>query len=83
MVLMGLAGMRFDTDGVRFQPCVPPGISWLELRNVQYRRMHLDVTIRGTGTQVHSCLINGQESTDAFLAATYTGPQQVTITLGD
>ena len=83
MVLLGLVGMRFDTDGVRFQPCVPKGISSVDLRNVHYRRMIINVKIRGTGTQVKRCLINGTEVADNRLVAQVEGPQEIEILLGD
>ena len=83
MVLCGLAGMRCEPAGVRFQPCVPPGISTVELRNVPYRALRLDITIRGTGTTVRRCTVNGQDSRDGFVAAPQTGLQQVTIALED
>jgi len=83
MILLGLTGMRFDTDGVRFQPCVPKGISHVELRNVNYRSMNLDLTIQGTGTTVKRCLINGQEVKDGLLRAAGEGRKQVVITLSN
>jgi len=83
MVLLGLAGMRFDTDGIRFQPCVPKGISTVELRNLNYRKMMIDVTIRGSGTKVKELLVNGKASADGFLAAQDEGRKAVTITLAD
>jgi glycogen debranching enzyme len=83
MVLLGLVGMRFDTDGVRFQPCVPKGISSVDLRNLNYRKVNLEVTIRGTGTKVKQCLINGKEAGDHRLPARAEGPQKVAILLTD
>ena len=83
MVLLGLVGMRFDTDGVRFQPCIAKGISSVELRNLNYRKVNLAVTIRGTGTKVKQCLVNGQESRDGFVPATDEGHREVTIILAD
>ena len=81
MILLGLAGLRFDTDGVRFQPCVPKGISVVELKNIHYRKMTLDVTIRGAGTKIKQRVINGRESKDGLVAAASEGRQQVTITV--
>ena len=83
MVLLGLVGIRFDSGGVRFEPCVPKGISWVDLRNVRYRNMTIDVMIRGTGTKVKQCLINGKESRDRRLAAQAEGSQKVSIVLTD
>jgi glycogen debranching enzyme len=83
MILLGLAGMRFDSDGIRFQPCVPKGLSHVELRSVTYRSMNLDLTIQGTGTTVKRCLINGQEVKDGLLGAVGEGRKQVTIIISD
>jgi glycogen debranching enzyme len=83
MVFLGLAGMRFDTDGIRFRPCVPKGISSVELRNIAYRRMIIDVTVRGSGTKVNELVVNGRTSADGFLAAQDEGRKTVTIITGD
>jgi hypothetical protein len=56
-------------NGVRFQPCLFKGISHVELRNVNYRKMNFDVTIRGTGAKVKQYLIDGQEVKDGLLLA--------------
>jgi glycogen debranching enzyme len=81
MVLLGLVGLRFDTDGVRFQPCVPEDISSVELGNVHYRNMILDVAIHGTGTKIKQCLVNGRESKDGFVAASGEGHQRIVVTV--
>ncbi|MCY2989378.1 MAG: hypothetical protein NTY19_16100 [Planctomycetota bacterium] len=82
MVLLGLTGLRFDADGVRFQPCLPDGIAHVELRNVNYRRMRLDITVRGSGTKVQEVLVNGQKLDAGLLAADREGRQEVTIRVG-
>jgi trehalose/maltose hydrolase-like predicted phosphorylase len=79
MVLLGLAGLRFDADGVRFQPCLPDGIARVELRNVNYRKMRLDITIRGSGTKLQEMLVNGQKLDTGLLAADREGRQEITI----
>ncbi len=81
MVLLGLVGMRFDTDGIRFEPCVPKGISRVDLRNLRYRNMMIEVTLRGTGTTVKECLINGKPVERHWLSAQVVGPQKVSIVL--
>ncbi|MGC8638506.1 MAG: MGH1-like glycoside hydrolase domain-containing protein [Isosphaeraceae bacterium] len=83
MVLLGLVGMRFNTDGIQFEPCVPKEISRVDLRNVRYRKMIIAVTIRGSGTKVRQCLINGEVSADRRLPANAEGPREVAIVLGD
>ena len=81
MILLGLAGMRFDCDGVRFCPCVPDGISSVEIENVKYRNMYLNITVRGTGTKIKSCTINGKNPGTAFVGVAQTGRQDVVIAL--
>ncbi len=83
MVLMGLAGMRFDTDGVRFQPVLPKGVSKFRLCNIRYRKMTLDVTVQGNGAKVQRCLISGKDAKERFLPADAEGRKVVTITLGN
>jgi glycogen debranching enzyme len=83
MVFMGLAGMRFDTDGVRFQPCMPKGVGSVHLSNVCYRKMTLDITVQGNGSKIKKSTINGKEAADCFLPADGEGRKTVTITVGD
>ena len=52
MIVQGVMGMRFEPDGLRFQPCVPEGLGRLVLRGVRYRGMLLDVEITGHGTKI-------------------------------
>jgi glycogen debranching enzyme len=82
MVLMGLAGMRFDTDGLRFQPCMPKGITSVHLSNIRYRKMALDITVQGSGSKIKRSAINGKETADCFLPADGEGRKVVTITVG-
>jgi glycogen debranching enzyme len=79
MILLGLAGLRFDAEGVRFHPCLPKGISYAELKNLKYRRMTLDVTVRGNGAVVKEILVDGKASHDGFIAATDHGRKVVTM----
>jgi glycogen debranching enzyme len=79
MIYLGLVGMRFDTDGLRFQPCVPRGISSVELKNVHYRDMILDIALEGTGTAVKEILVNDAKSPDGFLPAADKGQKRIQI----
>jgi glycogen debranching enzyme len=79
MVLLGLAGLRFDAEGLRFQPCLPPGIGYVELRHLTYRGMTLDLLIRGTGPQTRQITINGRPSPAGLLPAQETGRKTVEI----
>jgi glycogen debranching enzyme len=83
MVLMGLAGMRFDSDGVRFQPVMPKGVGNVHLSNIRYRKMALDITIQGNGAKIKQCRIDGKEAKECFLPADGEGRKVVTITVGN
>lgn len=81
MVLFGLAGMRFDEDGVRFEPCLVAGVSRLSLRNLHYRNMVLDLTIEDEGGTAVHCTVNGMKAQNAFVASEETGLLTVHIAL--
>ncbi len=82
MVFMGLAGMRFDSDGVRFQPVMPKGVGKVHLSNIRYRKMALDITVEGNGAKIKQCRIDGKETKDCFLPVDGEGRKVVTITVG-
>lgn len=81
MVLLGLAGMPFDTGAVRFEPCVPEGISSIGLKNVRCRNAICDVAIHGTRTKVTHCPVNGKSADEPMIPAEATGCQAVAITV--
>jgi glycogen debranching enzyme len=83
MVLLGLAGMRFETDGLRILPCIPATIDQVELRNVKYGRMRLDLTLRGSGKKIVQCSVNGRPVDDPFLRWEDEGRKEIVITMGD
>jgi glycogen debranching enzyme len=83
MVLTGLAGMRFDTDGLRFQPVMPKGVGNVHLSNIRYRKMALDITVQGNGAKIKQCRINGKKTKDGFLPADGEGRKVVAITVGN
>ena len=77
MILLGLAGMRFDTRESGW--CVPSGISFVEIQNLESRNMELTVTIQGSGTSVKECTINGQAAEVPWLSVSDAGLQHVVI----
>lgn len=60
MAIMGLMGVRLGETGIRFQPCVPEGISHASLDGLRCRRMTLNITVEGTGTRIKSVRVNGR-----------------------
>ncbi len=79
MVVMGLAGMRFSADGVRFRPCLPGVLSKVHLGGIRYRRMTLDVTVEGAGGKMTKCLVDGKAAAEAFVPADGDGPRHVVL----
>lgn len=79
MVLEGLLGMRFDMDGLRFQPTVPASWGGVTVSGLKYRRATLDVHIVGSGTQVGSLRLDGKPV--KRVAGDLVGAHRVEITL--
>jgi glycogen debranching enzyme len=82
MILFGLVGLRFDTTGFTVQPCVPDGISHVELRNLNYRGTLANITIHGTGTKVKRCTVDGKESPSAQIGPA-SSAKDIVIEMGD
>jgi glycogen debranching enzyme len=59
MVLFGLAGLRIAAEGVRFAPCVPEGVSRVEITGLHLRDRVFSVTVSGTGCQVREWRADG------------------------
>jgi hypothetical protein len=81
MMLMGVLGMRFEPDGVHFQPLLPPGLTHVCLQGLPYRGMRLTITVDGHGAQIARCGVNGQIERRPFVPASATGEQQVHIAM--
>lgn len=79
MILMGLIGMRFEVDGIYFQPCIPEAFSKIQLFNLNYCGSTIDVLIEGNGTKVKKCFINGKASGDILLSIHEVGKKEVRI----
>ena len=79
MVLMGLCGMEFTPTGIRFAPHLPAGLEGLALTGLPYRRMTMNITIKGTGANPGTCTINGRRMPEPFLAADGDGIHDIVI----
>ncbi|MCB1125944.1 MAG: hypothetical protein KDM81_05575, partial [Verrucomicrobiae bacterium] len=69
-----------ETEGMRFAPCLPEGITHLELANLQYREAIMDIRVYGQGQRVEEMLVNGKPET--LIAATTRGKVEVVIRVG-
>lgn len=77
LVLMGLAGMDFAPDGIRFAPVAAPDLWPIEIGGLRYREMTL--TVRIEAGERDMLRLNDRELADAVLPASLTGQQVVTL----
>jgi len=61
MIYHGLFGMNFEPDGIRFAPVMPAGYTQLSLSDVRYREARLQITVRGSGTEIREFKLDGQK----------------------
>ncbi len=81
MVIHGLFGMKFDVDGVRFDPIVPDTFkNAMTLNNFIYRKDTLNMTVTGPGKYLQSFTLDGA-STAPFFPATLTGKHTIVMTM--
>lgn len=82
MVFRVFAGMRFLPDGIEFNPLVPDCFKGnRQIKNFNYRKSVLDITVEGTGNDIEWMKIDGSLSADNFFPATLTGHHSVIIKL--
>lgn len=79
MILMGLLGMEFTSSGITFRPYIPEGIELLQLTNLPYRNMILDIQILGDGTLIEECTFDGSVVLDASISADEEGKHSIRI----
>jgi len=78
MIYHGLFGMDFTESGVQFAPVVPEQFTESVLENVKYRDAQLRIVVKGHGTRVRHCKVDGK-STTPFFAASQKGPHEIEI----
>lgn len=83
LVLRGLLGIRFASDGISFAPSVPSGLPGNKtVKGLRYRKSIIDITVEGIGNTIASFSIDGKNS-EPFYAASLEGRHTVTIVLGE
>ena len=74
-------GFEFSQDGLALNPFVPTVLAGTrKLDAFPYRGLSLDITVKGSGHEIASCLIDGKEA-DAFIPADWTGKHTVEIVM--
>lgn len=81
MVLFGIAGMSFESGGIRFAPHLPKECGNFLLQNITYRKMTLSLALSGQGRSIQAVKINGHTAASPFLDASLEGEQKVEILL--
>jgi len=75
-----LFGIRFQEDGLMFEPFVPKKLDAVrKLTNFKYRNAILDIEITGFGKKITSFQLDGKEKKDAFIPASILGKHSIKI----
>lgn len=81
-VYFDIMGMKFDIDGIRFDPICTRLIKKAELKCLTYRNSTLNITLSGEGERIASFRLNGKE-TEPFIPCDITGENNIEIIIGD
>ena len=85
MMFHGVFGLRLDVEGIRFSPMKPKDLfpaPTIDLKEVRYRGMILNIHLHRHGTNIISFEVNRSQKNDAFIKADETGSFDVDITMG-
>ncbi|MGO4913560.1 alpha-L-rhamnosidase-related protein [Leeuwenhoekiella sp. W20_SRS_FM14] len=84
MVYRVFLGIRFELDGIHFNPVVTEAYQGTrKLCNFNYRKAILNVTVSGFGSKIKKILLNGKKIPKAFIPAHATGAQHLNIELAN
>ena len=81
MVLGVVFGAHITPAGITFTPALPPGADRMIVDGLRYRAMTVRVEIRGSGSRIASCEIDGRRTELASIEADGVGRRSVTIIL--
>ncbi len=79
MIHMGLFGMAFDPEGIRFQPVVPERFKKIALTGLAYRDMTLDIIVNGSGVRVEQFKLDGEPSESQRVSAAMRGRHMIEL----
>ena len=82
MVMRVIAGMNFLPNGIEFQPRVPVCFTGAKtIKGFNYRRAVLDITIKGSGSELSSITLDGKALDDNFVNGNLQGNHKIVITM--
>jgi glycogen debranching enzyme len=82
LLLNGLFGLEFSTDGITVSPHLPAGVDHAQISGISYKGCSLDLTVEGRGGRVIEFRRNGNQ-TPPFLPADLRGEQHIQIQLAE
>lgn len=85
MVFRVYAGMTFTSDGILFNPVVPPTIPGeKKITGFKYRDAVIDIIVNGTGNEVSRFVIDGKDvDGERIFPAAMSGNHTIEITVAD
>jgi len=81
MIFYSILGININQQGIELSPCIPNEINKVQLKNLKYRDMTLNIAITGNGSDIDEILINGKEKEMARISNNAKGNQIIEIHL--
>ena len=79
-----LFGIRFEENGLRFEPFVPAVMAGVrKLTNFSYRKAILDIELTGYGNRITSFILDGKEQKAYIIPPTLSGKHVLKIILAN
>lgn len=79
-----LFGIKFEADGLSFQPFVPKALQGKnELKDFKYRNAILDISLKGYGNRIKNILIDGRPMSTARISESLRGKHAIVIELNN
>jgi hypothetical protein len=81
MVINGIFGLQFKETSLLFNPYLPDGINFIELKDLEYRNAKLTITVKGSGKTIASFSIDGRKQQDPSVESKIKGVHHIEIIL--
>jgi len=81
LLLLDVVGMNFTPESVRFKPLISGNILPIHLKNIKYRQMELDITIKGAGSEIAEFYIDDKLQKTPVLSAGQVGKKNIKIVM--
>jgi len=79
-----LFGIRFEEEGLRFEPFVPKALSGVrKVSNFKYRNASLDIVLNGYGNRIDKFVVDGKVQKSFLIPPTLTGKHSLVMLLAN